>query len=307
MSDSTRDDTMNAPIMFNRRLSKSELDIWIDLLESKTDYGSMTRELASSFLSHQDTMCFISSVQDEIIGGTVIFRDRTRLGMILASVVVNNEFREQGAYNVIKSSLPFFKTVAIRDVEALIPDDTSEERIGFPGSLELDHWTKDVLERIGFENKGTLYSYTLEIHEQKETNQKENIWDSNPDLDKIKNLIWDSSKATGLTNSHIWTALEFARNQSILRTVTVKDSLKLVTSFSISGTQAIIGFLVASEDFIDDGVASRLVAQTVRESKADSVLFPLIGKGQTDLIKAIADELGVSLKRRSMTLMRKPL
>ncbi|MHA1290221.1 MAG: hypothetical protein ACTSPB_22800, partial [Candidatus Thorarchaeota archaeon] len=65
---------MNAPIMFNRRLSKSELDIWIDLLRNKTDFGYMTRELATSFLSHQDTMCFVSSVQKKIVGGTVIFR-----------------------------------------------------------------------------------------------------------------------------------------------------------------------------------------------------------------------------------------
>ncbi|MHA1136230.1 MAG: hypothetical protein ACTSSE_07070 [Candidatus Thorarchaeota archaeon] len=298
---------MNAPIMFNRRLSKSELDIWIDLLRNKTDFGYMTRELATSFLSHQDTMCFVSSVQKKIVGGTVIFRDRIRLGMVLASVAVNNEFREQVAYSVIKSSLPFFKTVAIRDVDALIPDDPSERRFGFPISLELDPWTKDVLRRIGFEEKNTLYAYTLTIKEGKETNQSKSKWDSKLDLDKTKKLIWDSNKATGLVNSHIWTALEFARNQRTLRTLSVEDSLKLVFSFSVSGTKLIINFLVSDEDFIELGVASRLIVQTIRESKVDSVRFPLVGKGQTELIRAISDELGGFLKRRSMTLMRKPL
>ncbi|MGY5860153.1 MAG: hypothetical protein RTU63_12345 [Candidatus Thorarchaeota archaeon] len=298
---------MTAPIMFNRRLSKSELDIWLDLLDGKTDYGYMTRELASRFLSHQDTICFVSSIEDEIIGGTVIFRDRTRLGMVLASVVVNNEFRELGAYSVIKASLPFFKTVAIRDVEALIPDTPSEKRIGFPSSLELDTWTKDVLERIGFENKDTLYSYALTIQEEKGIHQNGSTWDSDSDLDKIKNLIWDSSKATGLTNSHIWTALEFARNQSTLRTASIGDSLMLASSFNVSDTSAIIGFIVSSEDFIEEGAASRLISQTVRESKVNSVHFPLVGKGQTDLVETIAEELGGSLKRGSMTLMRKPL
>jgi len=298
---------MTAPIMFNRRLSKSELDIWLDLLDGKTDYGYMTRELASRFLSHQDTICFVSSIEDEIIGGAVIFRDRTRLGMVLASVVVNNEFRELGAYSVIKASLPFFKTVAIRDVEALIPDTPSEKRIGFPSSLELDTWTKDVLERIGFENKDTLYSYALTIQEEKGIHQNGSTWDSDSDLDKIKNLIWDSSKATGLTNSHIWTALEFARNQSTLRTASIGDSLMLASSFNVSDTSAIIGFIVSSEDFIEEGAASRLISQTVRESKVNSVHFPLVGKGQTDLVETIAEELGGSLKRGSMTLMRKPL
>ena len=144
---------MSAPVMFNRRLGKSELDIWLELLETQTEVGYADRSMASRFLEHQDTISFVSSVEDEIIGGTVIHRDRTRLGMILAGAFVKEEYRDTGAYSVIKSSLPFFKTVAIRDIEALVPESDSVDRIGFPGSLELDYWTKDVLGRIGFEIK----------------------------------------------------------------------------------------------------------------------------------------------------------
>ena len=298
---------MNAPIMFNRRLSKKELDIWLDLLESNTDFGYMNRELATSFLTHEDAMSFVSSVKEEIIGGATIYRDRTRLGIVLASVVVKEEFREMGAYSIIKSSLPFFKTVAIRDVEALIPDDSSEGRMGFPGSLELDPWTKDVLERIGFEEKDTLYSYTMTIEEKKRTEQIDTLWDAQPDLGKAKNLIWDSSKDTGLTNSLIWTALDFAANQGTLRTVTSEESMKLVSSLSVSGTKAIISLAVSGSDLIEEEVASKLIAQIVRESQKDSILFPLVGKGQTDLIETVADDVGGSLKRRSMTLMCKNL
>lgn len=298
---------MTTPVMFNRRLSKSELDIWIDLLENKTDFGYITKNLATNFLAHEDTMCFISSVQDEIMGGTVIFRDRTRLGMVLAAVAVNNDFREKGAYNVIKSSLPFFKTVAIRDVEVLIPDDPLVDRVGFPGSLELDYWTKDVLERIGFENKGTLYSYELSFQEGEETTQIDYVWDSSTDLEKIKNLIWDSSKSAGLTNSFIWTAVEFARNQGTLRTVTIEDSMKLVFNLKILDDSAIIDFLVSDDVFRKSGVVAQLIARAINESQVDSILFPLVGTGQTELIEGIANLLGGSLKRRSMTLMCKPL
>ncbi len=298
---------MTAPIMFNRRLSKSEINTWIHLVESQTDIGCLNREMASNFLKLQETLSFVSSVDDEIIGGTAIYRDRTRLAMILASVAVKKEFRETAAYNIIKSSLPFFRTVAIRDIEALIPDDSFEDRLAFPGSLELDPWTMTVLERIGFEENSKLFSYSITIQGENPHKQVKNVWDSHSDIKNAKKLIWDSSKATGLTNSHIWTAFDFAVNQDTLKTVSLEDSMKLVTSIYYSGKTAIIGLLISDDDFTDDGRASRMIAEMVRNSDAENLILPLIGDGQNNLIAAVADELGGFLKRRSITLMRKRL
>jgi hypothetical protein len=293
--------------MFNRRLSKSEINTWIHLVESQTDIGCLNREMASNFLKLQETLSFVSSVHDEIIGGTAIYRDRTRLAMILASVAVKKEFREISAYNIIKSSLPFFRTVAIRDIEALIPDDSSVDRLAFPGSLELDPWTRTVLRRIGFEENSKLFSYSITIQGENPQKQVENVWDSHADIKNAKKLIWDSSKTVGLTNSHIWTAFDFAVDQNTLRTVSLEDSMKLVTSIYYSGKTAIIGLLISDDDFTDDGRASRMIAEMVRNSDAENLILPLIGDGQNNLIAAVADELGGSLKRRSITLMRKRL
>lgn len=298
---------MTAPVLFNRRLSRGELTTHIDLMQSQTDLGCMNRDLAAKFLKLQESISFVSSVDDEIIGGTTIYRDRTRLGMILASVAVMKEFRETCAYNIIKSSLPFFRTVVIRDIEALIPDDSSEERLAFPGSLELDLWTKSVLERIGFEEKSKLYSYSITIQGDNRKSHTENLWDSQPDLEIAKKLIWDSSKTAGMTNSHVWTAFDFAVNQGSLRTVTSKDSMKLVTSIYYSGKTAIIGLIISDDDFSDEGMASRLLAKMVRELDVENLMLPLTGNGQHNLVEALADELSGSLKKRSMTLMCKNL
>jgi len=295
---------MTAPIMFNRRLSKSELDIWMELVENETEYGCLSREHASSFLSLEDTISFVSSVEEEIIGGTVIYRDRTRLGMVLASVVAKNEFRETGAYSIIKSSLPFFKTVAIRDVDALVPDDPTEKRLGFPGTLELDYWTRKVLERIGFENQCELYTYRISIDAETSKSGRNKQWDPQPNLEGAKNLIWDMSKAIGMTNSFIWTAFDFAAKQGRLRTITPEDSTKLVTSIYNLNKTAIISLLISDDDV---AMASKQIVRMIHESVVDTVVFPLVGKGQSDLIQAITDELGGSLKRRSMTLMRRHL
>jgi len=298
---------MTAPIMFNGRLRKRDLKQWISLVESQTNFGCADRELATNFLKLPEAISFVSSVENIIIGGTSIYRDRTRLGMVLASVAVKEEFRNTIAYNVIKSSLPFFKTVAIRDVDALIPDETSVDQLGFPVSLELDSWTKDVLARIGFEEKDKLYNYSLSIQGQQPESHTENMWDSQPDLENAKKLIWDCSKDIGMTNSFVWTAFDFAVNQGMLRTVTIKDSVKLVTSIFHFGKTASLGLVISDDDFVDEGITSRLIAKMVREFDVDNITLPLIGKGQRNLVKAVTDELGGSLKRRSMTLMRKPL
>jgi len=303
----TNDITMTAPIMFNGRLRKSDLKRWISLIESQTNFGCADSELATNFLKLPEAISFVSSVEDNIIGGTSIYRDRIRLGMVLASVAVKEEFRNTVAYNVIKSSLPFFKTVAIRDVDALIPDETSENQLGFPVSLELDSWTKDVLARIGFEEKDKLYNYVISIQGQKPESHTENMWDSQPDLENAKKLIWDCSKNIGMTNSFVWTGFDFAANQGTLRTVTIEDSMKLVTSIFHFGKHAYIGLIISDDEFADDGIASRLIAKMVREFDVENLTLPLIGKGQSNLVKAVTDELGGSLKRRSMTLMRKPL
>jgi len=290
--------------MFNRRLSKSELDIWMELVENQTDFGCLSRKEASRFLSLEDTISFVSSVENEIIGGTVIYRDRTRLGMILASVVAKKEFRETGAYSIIKSSLPFFRSVAIRDVDALVPDDPTQKRLGFPGTLELDYWTREILERIGFEEKNQLWNYTISIDVKKSGSERDRIWDLQPNLEAARNLIWDSGKTIGMTNSFIWTAFNFASHQRSLRTLTLKDSTKLVTSMYVQDKMAIISLLISDDDIT---TASTHIARMVRESVVDKVVLPLVGNGQHDLIEAVADELGGSLKRRSMTLMRRNL
>ncbi|MGY5871377.1 MAG: hypothetical protein RTV72_03940 [Candidatus Thorarchaeota archaeon] len=292
--------------MFNRRLSKSELDIWIDLLENQTDSECLIKELATEFLELPETLSFVSSVNNEVIGGTAIYRDRTRLGMILASIAVKKEFRDTGAYSIIKSSLPFFKTVAIRDVDALVPNESYENRLGFPGSFELDPWVKPILERMGFEEKEQLFSCSIAKLGDHSGN-KDSLWDTQPDLENCKKLIWDTSKSTGMTNSVVWSTFDFAFSQGTLRTVTINDSTKLVTSIFTSGNAAIVGLLSSDDNFQEQGLATKYVTSMVKEADVEIVQFPLVGRGQIKLVEAVANELGGSLKSRSMTLMRRHL
>ncbi len=292
---------MSTPIMFNRRLAKNELDIWLEWREHQTDFGLVNRDLARDYLSLEETMSFVTSIGENVIGGTVIYRDRTRLGMLLASVSVKEAYRDTGAYSIVKSSLPFFRSVAIRDVDALVPNEKTERKLGFPCSLELDWWTRSILERIGFEEQENIYSYTLSIPEAKSGVDLKREWDSKYDPDTCKKLIWELSKSAGLTNSHIWTAFDLAKTQGTLRTITREDSMKALT-----GVQPISDTAILSPLLIDDQEIE-LLKDILNGLKVKKIVLPLVGTGQIKMIESICDELGGTFKRRTMTLMRKHL
>ncbi len=294
---------MNAPLVFNRRLGKGELDLIINLFEQ----GEIDPNQAAKFLELEDTIVFVSSIKDEIIGGTIVYRDRTRLGMVLAGVAIKKEHRDQGAYTIIKSSLPFFRTVAIRDVDALVSETFDKEVPRIPFSFHLPKWTGQFLERNGFSNEQKLYSCTIEFeHERKNDGTRINF-DSVTNIEGAKSLLWDTGKITGLTNSVIWMSLDLAAFSKTLKTVSENKATKLVFSLSTHNRITSIGLVVADEEFLTNNQAATILASAITREQPREVRFPLIGPGQLELLDDVADEVGGLLKCQSITLMRRRL
>ncbi len=53
---------MDRPVMFNGRLSKNELDIWLNLLKSTSESIYKDRDLAKAFLMLEESITFVSSI-----------------------------------------------------------------------------------------------------------------------------------------------------------------------------------------------------------------------------------------------------
>lgn len=297
---------MNTPVMFNRRLREQEIEEWLNITEKSNDAGHIKRTLAKSFLQLPETIAFISSINEEIIGGTSIYRDRIRLGMVLSSVAIKKEYRETCVYQVIKTSLPFMKTVAIRDVDALIAKKGSNKGFGFPASFELSKWLESTLEMIGFMPVGNIMSYTLQKNNDSISESNGKLWDPEPNLEGAKRLIWTQSRTTGLTTSLIWTALDFAFNRGSLRTLTLNGSTRIVTSIDRLTDIALIGLLVTNPEYSENSMLNHLVAELLRGPET-CIALPLIGEGQAELVKLLANQLGASYRKQSLTLMRKRL
>jgi hypothetical protein len=295
---------MDKPVMFNGRLNKDEVDIWLKLLNETSESGFNDRDLAKAFLMLPGSITFVSSIEDKFIGGTSIYRDRTRLAMVLVSVAVNKKFRESATYQIIKSSMPFFKTVAIRDADVLVSKDDSLNRLGFPLSLELDPWTRDIIKRIGFEEVGTIehYSFTI-VDDVRESTIR---WTSKIDTESVRELIWNQSKPLGLTNSLIWLARDFAEGEGCLMSISTEGEVSGVAGFwQLSGTLCVSPIVTDSQKLKWNHTAESLIAEALRIG-VKRIELPLIGKGQGDLIQAL-DRMCDRTSCRKLSLMRKPL
>jgi hypothetical protein len=295
---------MDRPVMFNGRLNREEMDTWLQLLRETSDYGYNDYNLAKAFLLLPESISFVSSLENKIIGGTSIYRDRTRLAMVLASVAIDRNYRNDAAYQIIKSSLPFFRTVAIREVDALVPLDENETTFGFPLSLVLDSWVVDIIKRIGFVHVANIKYCSFEIKEEVE--EKSINWTKENDMDKVRELIWNQCKPMGLTNSLIWLAHDFAIDRESLMTVTIKGQTVAAAGFWNLPDALYVSPFVTNPDSLDWSlVAESLIAEALGKG-LKNIRLPLIGEGQQGLITALEEKSSYSSCRK-LSLLRKPL
>lgn len=290
-------------MMFNGRLKKNESDVWLDLQEETSGSKLIDRVLAKKFLDLPESISFVSSVDKNIIGGTTIYRDRTRLSMVLVSVVVNDVYRDSATYQIIKASLPFFKTVAIRDVDVLISSDGSADAIGFPLSFEVSSWTYDVIKRIGFDEVAKIGQYSFDITEK---GVKQFQWDERPNYDGAKELIWDQSKPMGLTTSLVWAARDFAAAHNNLVTIEVDEKVVAVAGLWFSGETLTVSPLVTDPETLDWVDIVELILSEGTRRGANIVNLPLVGEGQSTLIEELEKTANLS-SSRILSLLRKSL
>ncbi len=290
---------MSRPVIFNARLNKNELDVWLDLLNKTSESSYKSRDLAKQFLALPESFSFVSSVENQIIGGTTIYRDRTRLSMVIISVAVKQSYRDAAAYQIIRSSLPFFKTVAIRDVDVLIASPGETDQIGFPLSMVVDTWARDAIERTGFSEISKIRQHTFEVAEKQERNIR---WDEQPDLEGAKELIWNQSKSMGLTNSLVWTARDFAMNRRNLVTASADGKVIVVAGlWKIGKSLTVSPFMTDPEALTWVDAAKAIIGEGEQE-----IHLPLIGNGQLGLIEELENRTR-EVSSRELSLLRKPL
>ncbi|MHA1637553.1 MAG: hypothetical protein ACTSUB_06005 [Candidatus Thorarchaeota archaeon] len=284
---------------FSRRLMNSEVLVWLEV-GKKTDSNDST-EYSKKYMKLGNAMAFVSYIGEDLIGGTAIYKDPIRQGMALINVRIGKEYRDQATTQILKTAIPFFKSASIKDVDVILNPTTDNSPIPCPINSELESWTKDGLEKIGFEVISKIYYVTATIPDSKyECGVK---WDAELNLEGLQKLFWKH----GAQCSNLSFLLDLQKHEGNLKTSSVTDETQLVMGFSLVKKKWMVTTVFHNTDLIDKELVARTILAETQKMKLQHIVFPILSEEQLQLVKTL-ENLGMNLlETRELVLMRKTL
>lgn len=284
---------------FSRRLTSSELDIWLEL--GKISGATDQRNFAQTFMNFDSSMFFVSYVGDDLVGGTAIYRDQIRLGMAIVNARIVPSWRERTSTQIVKSSLPFFRSASIRDVDAVINLEEKESKHPFPFNFVLDHWTQTALEKNGFEEESLLFNVTGDNPASSEVESSD--WDTTMNLEGLKKLFWKSD----LKCSLFWYLMDIHKEEGIIQTASDNEDVRFGLGISKVSNSTIMVTLLMNESLIDYDAVAKSILYESRKLSAERIVFPLLSGRQLGLIDTLETMTGSEYDKKELKLLRKNL
>ena len=284
---------------FSRRLTSSELDIWLEL--GKISEAKDQSKFAQTFMNFDSSMFFVSYVGDDLVGGTAIYRDQIRLGMAIVNARIVPSWRERTSTQIVKSSLPFFRSASIRDVDAIINLGEKESEHPFPFNFVLDHWTQTALEKNGFEEESLLFNVTGDNPASSEVESSD--WDTTMNLEGLKKLFWKSD----LKCSLFWYLMDIHKEEGIIQTASDNEDVRFGLGISKVSNSTIMVTLLMNESLIDYDAVAKSILYESRKLSAERIVFPLLSGRQLGLIDTLETMTGSEYDKKELKLLRKNL
>ncbi|MFX0108538.1 MAG: hypothetical protein ACFE7R_09660 [Candidatus Hodarchaeota archaeon] len=298
------DDLAGRPTLFCRRMMRNELDTWLSISNECT---SSKRELAAAFMNLEDSIFFLASISGETIGGTSLFRDSRLLGLALTSVRLIEDYQESVTLQLLKSSLPFFKSVAIRNVDAIVSKNSSECEVPFPLSTEIGAWVVPTLRKLEFREEEEIFHYNIRLGKGKNDSESVLMKDKTVNTYGVRKLLWAARKTNSLYFSQAWLALSLAISRGSLRTYSSGEDAFLAFSLEPFEADIVVPLIVADFERIDLNDIARQLMSEVHKFTARSLHFPLTGVNQVELFELLAEYCNAELNSRELLLLRKEL
>ena len=269
--------------MICRRLAEAELEEWLELSNDDVEFSKETIDRIHKLAGLDETIIYVASINDQFIGGTWLWRDTSRLSMVLANAWIKSEYSAVASNQLLKSSLPWFKSYAIREVDALVYTTQPDYHYSFHLNPILNHWTYDPLSAIGFEEIKSYYQVAVRRAKGRDTsfqfviqNQSNTEW--------FGSLLRKYSNDLGLELSHASLILEYGARNGALFSYTMNGDTILTTTLARVNEYTIVGPLVYDPHILSPQQAIDTILNT--ESDAQSFLFSLLSNEQLEYLKS---------------------
>ncbi|MFX0056564.1 MAG: hypothetical protein ACFFAX_03995 [Promethearchaeota archaeon] len=295
---------MSSRNLYTRRMSRAELDIWLELSRVASPQD---KELATRFAQLQDSLFFLSSIEEEIVGGTAIFRDRTRLAVALVAINYKSFLKEPAQLQLLKSSLPFFRSVTIHHVDAIVDISERRQKLPFPVGFALNRRFQPMLENLGFTQEDRIFQYGIDVTGSQSKESSLITWKTTIDHDAVRDLFWRQNKTSGVDSSLVTLGWEMAFAKNLLMTLEDDKGITAAVGLDIIDGTALLWPIIADLRLIDINTLAQAIYERVLQTDSLKILFPILGTGQKELADKIADLCNGTGSASELLLLRKQL
>ncbi|MDF1539202.1 MAG: hypothetical protein P1Q69_09910 [Candidatus Thorarchaeota archaeon] len=285
----------------------NEVNLWLNLgRDSISSYeASDDVENVQLLMNLEDSMFFVSLLADDAIGASAIYKDTARNAMALLSVRVVPEYRNRVTSHIIKSSLPFFRTVAIREVDCLVSS-AKEDSLPFPIQNTLYSWSEQFLSEHGFSETGFVKIQTFKI--SKSFPEQISQWDQTPmSKEAQKGLFWKIDVKERQDYSHFWMGIDLCGAAGRLYTISKDEHCVAVVGAILYQDQLIIMAMMHDVSEIDDSSFASNLFALAQESGAHSISILNLENTRSSFFDHITSIYGEPVKVTTLKLMRKNL
>ncbi|MFQ5833214.1 MAG: hypothetical protein ACE5H4_10960 [Candidatus Thorarchaeota archaeon] len=266
-------------------MAKSELDTWLSI-QGTAKHDNI--EYAKSLMDLPDGTFFLASIANKVVGGTAIYRDRTRLAVALLAARMVPEFREKAQLQLLRFSIPFFRTVVIHEVDVLVSPERQESPLPFPFNSEVSSWLTPALGGLEFQDVTTALGCTIEIPTEAPAMSDKVSWDARSNMEGARDLYWRQTESSRLDCSQVTLALELGASRGSLRTHTEGELTILALGFELMKDRVVVWPLIADLEHVSPQEIAHEIVSQASDFEVERVEIPLLGLGQKDIAEIVA-------------------
>jgi hypothetical protein len=290
-------------MIFNKRIGLSDVETWLEIPECFADRrNQMDHQSFRRFLNLTDDILLYMTVLDrQPIGGTILFRDRDRLGLALLGVRMREEYIQSLLLSTIKASLPFFRTASIRDVDAIVSSETNPQ-MPFPRNLFLNPALGSALDEIGFEKVEDVLSIRFENIGFADVQMQDTV--KREMSEDIRSFVWKSVGRTMVDCSHTWLSLLRASSDGELHAILGANGVVAVLGLEEYAKGLIVPVIGYEPESIAPLTLASAIAYEVDRRKTQWLEIRLIGEENREVVDSLKGVLCAEPIKTRHSLMK---
>jgi len=260
----------------------------------------------SWFVRLPKAISYVSSIGERRVGGTIIYHNDDLRDLALVSVRLDPEFRRSLLYQLIKSSLPWFRSQSIESVTALVNPEGNEHILPFPLRSGIASWASESLKDLDFEKASILNQYVFSDMDMVEC-PKTGEYDITTDRTHAGKFSPPSSEKRHLVHTHFVPMISLSPDVATFHVISSDSQVVAEGQVLRIEGRIILGPIEWCKGKIDSDLLAQEVLAYVSEKEHENLELAMITPKQEGFIQSIKTLVDAEPERNEYTIFRKEL